>query len=184
MFNWFDIALLAVLLCSVFAGLRAGFARVVVGLVATVVGLLAAFWCYGLVAAKILPYVHTPTVANIMGFFVILISVLILGALIAALISMLLKGVGLSWLNHLMGGVAGVVRGVLVIAVLVDALVAFSPSPTPHFLNESKLLPYASELSSALAVAAPRELKDAFDAQMGTIRQFWTPEQKRKSQEI
>ncbi|MDQ2774746.1 MAG: CvpA family protein [Acidobacteriota bacterium] len=184
MFNWFDIVLLITLLCSVFAGLRAGFARVVVGLAATVAGLLAAFWCYGLVAAKILPYVHTPTVANVLGFLTILFGVLILGSLIAALISKLLKGVGLSWLNHLMGGVAGVVRGVLVIAVLVDALVAFSPSPPPHFLNDSKLLPYASQLSGALAVAAPRELRDAFDAQMQTIRQFWTPDQKRKSQEI
>jgi len=184
MFNWFDIVLLITLLCSAFAGLRAGFARVVVGLAATVAGFLMAFWCYRILAAKILPYVHTPTVANVLGFLAILFGVLIVGSLIAALVSKLLKGVGLSWLNHLMGGVAGVVRGILVIAVVVAALVAFSPSPPPEFLNDSKLLPYASELSGALAIAAPRELRDAFDAQMQTIRQLWTPEQKRKSREI
>jgi|SRR5450755_1715217 membrane protein required for colicin V production len=184
MFNWFDFVLLIILLSSVFAGLRNGFARVVVGLAATVIGFLTAFWCYGIVAAQILPYIHNPGLANILGFLAILFGILLLGSIIAAIASRLLKDVGLSWLNHLMGAVAGVVRGVLVIAVLLDALVAFAPSPPPDFLNNSKILPYASPISGALAIAAPRELKDAFDAQMHALRELWTPETKHKPQSI
>jgi len=52
-FNWFDIALAIVILASAAAGLRTGFARVVVGFAATIVGFLAGFWCYRLVAAKL-----------------------------------------------------------------------------------------------------------------------------------
>ena len=40
-FNWFDIALGLVIFVSAVSGLRTGFARVVIGLVATVVGLHA-----------------------------------------------------------------------------------------------------------------------------------------------
>ena len=42
--NWLDIVLGLIILCSAIAGLRAGFTRVVIGLVATIVGLVAGFW--------------------------------------------------------------------------------------------------------------------------------------------
>jgi membrane protein required for colicin V production len=174
-FNWFDILLAIILLSSAFAGLRSGLARVVVGLLATLVGFLSAFWFYRMVAAYLLPFVHSETVANVLGFFVIFFGVLLLGSAIAALLSYLLKWVGLSWFNHLLGGLAGLVRGVLLIAIVADALIAFAPSPAPDFLNHSRLLPYASPLAGWLAGVAPREVKDAFDAQMESIHRMWKP---------
>lgn len=171
--NWLDIALVVVLLWSTFAGLRAGLARVVVGLAATVVGLMAGFWCYRLVAAKILPWVSTVTIANILGFFVIFFGTLLIGALIASLLSRLFKWVGLSWFNYLLGGLAGFLRGALIISALLDFFVAFAPSPTPSALEHSQVLPYASHISSWLVNLAPRELKDAFTQQFQNLKQLW-----------
>jgi uncharacterized membrane protein required for colicin V production len=183
-FNWFDILLAIILLGSAFAGLRSGLARVVVGLIATVVGFVAAFWSYRILAAKLMPYVHTPTLANILGFLAILIGVLLLGSAVAALLSYLLKWVGLSWFNHALGGVAGLLRGAVLIAVIADAVIAFSPSPAPEFLHESRLLPYATPLGGWLADAAPRELKDALDAQMQGIRRMWKPPHEKEVHQI
>jgi membrane protein required for colicin V production len=174
-FNWFDVLLAIILLASVFAGLRSGLARVVVGLLATIAGFLSAFWFYRMIAAYLMPYMHSETMANVLGFFTILFGVLLLGSAIAALLSHLLKWVGLSWFNHLLGGMAGLVRGVLLIAVIADALIAFAPSPAPDFLNHSRLLPYASPLAGWMAGVAPREVKDAFDAQMENIHRMWKP---------
>src|SRR5919202_858885 len=114
--NWLDISLVLVILWSAFSGLRAGLARVVIGLVATVVGLVAGFWCYRLVAAKLLPWVKTETLAKIFGFLLILAGALILGSVLASLLSRIFKWIGLSWFNHLLGGVAGVLRGALIIS--------------------------------------------------------------------
>src|SRR6267378_1035064 len=133
MFNWFDIALAIVILASAAAGLRTGFARVVVGFAATIAGFLAGFWCYRLVAAK-LTWFSSTAIANVVGFMIIFIGISILGALLAALLSRLLKWVGLSWFNHVLGGAAGFLRGVLVVAVLASVLLAFAPSPTPLYL--------------------------------------------------
>jgi membrane protein required for colicin V production len=182
--NWFDVFLILLLLASALAGLRTGFARVVVGLIASVFGFLAAFWCYRMVAASIAPWVSRPAIADALGFFLVFVGVLILGAIVGAILSRLLKWVGLSWFNHLLGGAAGLARGVLVIAVMVSAIVAFSPSPPPAFLDNSRLLPYALEVSSWLAATAPRELKDAFDAQMKTLQRNWTGQPRRQSEEI
>src|SRR5690242_4995575 len=111
-FNWFDIVLALIILLSAFTGLRSGLARVVVGIAATIVGLVAGFWCYRIVAAKLLPYVKTEPIADILGFLAIFIGVLILGSLISAILSKLFQWIGLSWFNHFLGGVAGFLRGV------------------------------------------------------------------------
>ena len=73
-FNWFDVVLAIILLTSAFAELQSGLARVLVNIVATIVGFIAAFWSYRMLAIKILPYVHTPTVANVLGFLAILMN--------------------------------------------------------------------------------------------------------------
>ena len=179
-FTWFDVVLTLILVWSALAGLRAGFARVVIGLIATVAGFLAGFWCYRLMAAKLAPWIKTPTIANILGFLIIFVGVLILGSLLSILFSKIFRWIGLSWFNHLLGGVAGFVRGALVIAAMLDMFVAFAPSPTPAFLENSRVLPYACEVSSWLADLAPRELKDAFREQMENLKQFWsTPPDRR-----
>lgn len=170
--NWFDIALAVIIITSTIAGLRTGLARVVVGLVAMVVGFMLGFWCYRMVAVKIVPYVHDSGFANILGFTAIFVAVAIAGAVIASLLSNLLKWVGLSWFNHLMGGVAGLLRGALVVAIMTNIIVAFAPSPTPAFLQQSAVLPYANRVAAVLAQLAPQELKDSFEQQMQNLKQF------------
>lgn len=180
--NWFDITLILIILWSALTGLRAGLARVVIGFIATIAGLLAGFWCYRIMAQKLLPWVKTPTIANVFGFLIIFVAVLILGSLLSALLSRLLHWFGLSWFNHFLGGVAGFLRGAVVIAALTDIMVAFSPSPMPTFLEHSRVLPYASEVASWLVSLAPRQLQDSFDEQMQNLRRLWEQPPERSSQ--
>jgi membrane protein required for colicin V production len=171
-FNWFDILLIVIVAASVATGLRAGFARVVIGLAATVLGFMAGFWCYRLLAVKLEPWITSKTTAEIVAFFLIFIGVVILGSLVAAGLSRLLKWVGLSWFNLLLGGIAGLIRGALMVAVLADIVVAFAPSPTPQYLRTSRVLPYANEVAALLVQLAPQQLKDSFLQQMENLRQF------------
>jgi membrane protein required for colicin V production len=171
--NWFDILMLIVLFASIASGLKAGFARVTIGLISAVVGLLFAFWFYKIPAAAIRPYLSSDQFANILGFVVVFGAIVAVGGLAAVLLASIFKWIGLSWMDHLLGGAVGLVRGALVVAALVTAVVAFAPSPTPAFLNESRMLPYAESVASAIAAMAPKDLKDAFDQQLDNIKQFW-----------
>ena len=65
--NWFDGILLLIIFASFLSGLRTGLARVVLHLMATVVGLIAGFWCYGLVAEKLSPYISSPAGSERIG---------------------------------------------------------------------------------------------------------------------
>ena len=118
MWNWFDVALVILLVWSAALGLRAGLARVVIGLAATLTGLLLGFWLYRLPASKFVEWVGQPQLADFLGFLAIFIGVVLIGWLLAALLSRLFDWVGLSWFNHLMGGVAGFIRGAVLIAAL------------------------------------------------------------------
>ena len=170
--NWFDFALAIVIAVSAFSGLRTGLARVVIGLASTVVGFMLGFWCYRMVAVKIFPLVQNEGLSNTLGFLVIFIAVVGFGALLAALLSSIFKWVGLSWFNYLLGGAAGLVRGALVVAVMADVLVAFAPSPTPVFLQQSAVLPYANQIASVLSQLAPQDLKDSFEQQMQNLKHY------------
>ncbi len=172
-FNWFDVLVVLAVALSTVSGLRAGLARVIVGIAASIAGFMAGFWCYRLVGAKLLPFVGSEPLANFCGFLLIFTGVLAAGALAATVLSKLFQWVGLSWFNHFLGGLAGAVRGIIVIAALLGFVVAFSPSPMPDALSRSTVLPYASSISSALVSLAPRQLKDAFTQQLANLRELW-----------
>ena len=65
--NWLDFAFLLFLVIFAFQGLAEGFSRLIVGLVATIAGLLIASWCYDVPAAWLLPYVSSRAVANVLS---------------------------------------------------------------------------------------------------------------------
>jgi membrane protein required for colicin V production len=171
--NWFDVVLLVIIFASFVSGLKTGLARVVLHLMATIVGLIAGFWCYGLVAEKISTYISSPLAANILGFSVIFVGVMLLGSLLGLLAARLFSLIGLGWLDHLLGGLAGLVRGAVIVAAVVAVLLAFTPLPASAFLTESRVLPYATQVSSVMADIAPRAIREGFREQIEKLKRRW-----------
>jgi len=171
--NWFDVVLLVIIFASFVSGLKTGLARVVLHLMATIVGLIAGFWCYGLVAEKISTYISSPLPAKIVGFSVIFVGVMLLGSLLGWLAARLFSLIGLGWLDHLLGGLAGLVRGAVIVAAVVAVLLAFTPLPASAFLAESRVLPYATQVSSVMAEIAPRAIREGFTEQIEKLKQRW-----------
>ncbi len=182
--NWIDLVLILVIASSVVAGFVAGFARVGVGFIVMLVGMFCGFWFYGIVAAYVMDYVSSRAIANLIGFFVILAGVLIIGAIIGLILAKFFKWVGLSWLDRLLGGAFGVVRGFVIAAAMVTVLLAFSPSPPPPSVVDSRLLPYVIEVSNVLAALTPREIKDQFYATKNKVQADWSAHNAQKPGEL
>jgi membrane protein required for colicin V production len=175
-----DVLLALVIGSSVLGGLSAGFARVSVSFAAMIVGIFCGFWFYGIVAAYVIDYVNSAAIANLIGFFVILVAVLLVGAIVGTILAKFFKWVGLSWLDRLLGAAFGVVRGFVIAAAMVTVLLAFSPSPPPSSVVGSKLLPYVIGVSNALAALTPREIKDQFYATKDKLKADWSAHNTRK----
>jgi membrane protein required for colicin V production len=171
--NWLDLLLLVVIGVSVLAGFARGFARASFGLVSVVAGLLCALWFYPLAGAWLDRFVSSVQAANLLGFLLLFIGVMMLGGLLGKLLEKLLKLVHLSWLDRLLGAAFGLVRGVLVAAVIVLAIMAFSSKPPPASVTRSAVAPYVIDTARGLAAAAPHQVKEGFRQSYEKVKEIW-----------
>jgi membrane protein required for colicin V production len=171
--NWLDIVLVLIFAVSFASGLAKGFAKLAVGLFCAIAGFLCALWFYGAAGSFLLPYVSHGGIANFIGFLAIFVGILLVGALTGKLLSIVFKWAGLSWLDRLLGGVFGLLRGLVLAIALVLALLAFSPKPPPQSVVGSRLAPYMIDTARICAHLAPREVREAVLDSYEKVRQAW-----------
>ncbi len=172
--NWLDIVLALIILSSAIAGLRAGFTRVVIGLVATDGGF--GCWASGVTgwwAINCTRGSQRREWPTRYGFFLIFFGVALLGSLLAALLSRLLRWVGLSWFNYLLGGVAGFARGALVVAVLGKRAGGFCAFSAAGLFANSRVLPYANGVASVLGGISSAAVERFVFRNDGSLKQIW-----------
>lgn len=171
--NFLDFLLLIITGYSVVAGFMAGFARVGVGFAAALFGVMFGLWFYRLPGAFLQEYLQSETASNLLGFFVVFTAFIILGGIVAKVLSTAFKWVGLSWFDRLLGAGAGFVRGVFLAVAVVTVITAFAPNPPPDFIVRSKIMPYASSAANVFAAMAPRQLKDSYHQSLAKMRSLW-----------
>lgn len=171
--NWLDVVLIAIVGVSFAAGLVKGFTRAAIGLVTLILALFCGLWFYGIPAGFFREYLSSQELANFVGFMLIFAVLMIAGSLIGWGIGKLLKAVKLSWLDRLAGGAFGVVRGVLVGAAFVTALMAFAPKGPPASVARSEVAPYVMHAARVVVAAAPHEVKTGFRNSYERIRELW-----------
>ena len=79
--------------------------------------------------------------------------------MLGRLIRWAVKGIGLRWFDRLLGAAFGLLRGIVVSAVIVLALAAFAPQ---WGFQQSRIAPFMLVTSRALIWAAPAELRQRF----------------------
>ncbi len=166
--TWADAFIIAVVLLSAIAAAAQGFLYEVISLAGVIAGYLLAAWGYHAVAPWYEPYVKSPWVANLAGFFTIFAAVVLLAGLGARIARWSMKEVGLRWFDRLLGGVFGLVRGVLLVMVVVLALASFGPGST--LLARSRTAPYLLVLARAAVWVAPSQVRQQFRAGMDALR--------------
>src|SRR5579864_4168148 len=172
--NWLDFVLLILIVVSVVASFQKGFTRELIGLVTVVVALVCGLWFYGSAGAFFIPYVSSKELAHLCGFFLVFIGVLIAGASVGHLFGRLVKAVGLSAFDRILGAGFGAVRGLLLAVVLILAIVAFTPGEgPPNAVVHSRLAPYVIDTAHLFASMAPREVKDGFRKRYDRVKSAW-----------
>ena len=123
--SWVDIALLVVLGLSVLIGLWRGFVFEVVSLLGWLVAFVIANSA-GPVLADFVPFGGEPQVKLWIAYIFVFVAILVTCTLLARMLRALIAATPLSFVDHLLGGVFGVVRGALICVVLAT-LVMLSP---------------------------------------------------------
>ena len=157
--NGADLLILGVLVISMLLGLIRGFVREAIAVLAWLGGLWLA-WRY---APLLEPFlggaVGEPPVSTWTARALIVLAVLIVGWLVAGILSHLLRHSGLSLLvDRLLGATFGLLRGAVVVAVFV-LLGQFVEMTEVAWWQHSKLLPYAAELAGWIQTFAETGMK-------------------------
>ncbi len=178
--TWLDFIFALIIGASVVAGFSKGLIKIGIGTAAVLIGFLAAAWLYGTVGSWMAPVLASKAVANVLGFLLVLAAVMTIGTLVSWGLHKIFKMIGLTWLDRLLGGVFGLVRGFFISAILLLVLVAFAPGPTHSAVIGSGISPYVMESANVLSMATPHELKDGFRKSYEEIKKIWADAVKSK----
>ena len=173
--NWIDALIGGILLLSVLGAVRNGATREVLRIAALLAGIFLAMWWYDRVALELQPYIDDPRLAACAAFLSIFTGCLLAGAVFAWSLVKVWGFAGLRWFDRLLGAAFGLVRGLLVAAAVLLAVIAFRPFPdAAQTVAESKLAPWVLHAARAAAAAAPRDFRDAFLNGSERVREVWT----------
>jgi membrane protein required for colicin V production len=158
--NGLDWLIAGILLLSVIHAAAQGFVFELFSLAGSVLGYLLAAWEYPVAAKYLLPYVKSDVVADGAGFLLIFLAVVILAGVAGRIARWATTNVGMRWIDRLLGGVFGFLRGGLVVMVMLVAMASFLPSSDA--LAKSHFAPYFLVAGRAAVYAGPGELKQKF----------------------
>jgi membrane protein required for colicin V production len=164
-----DWIIVVVLLISVAQAASEGFFQVAFGIAGLVVGYMLAAWQYHRLADYFAPNLKAPWLGDVLGFLIIFVGVMLIAGIAGRIARWAMKEVGLSFFDRFLGGVLGLIRGSLMIAVVLLGMAAFTP--TSKWLDGSELAPYFLVVGRAAIWVAPSELRGRFYQGLDLLRQ-------------
>lgn len=136
--DWVDLAIIGVIALSVITGLIRGFVKELVALCVWVFAIWVAFHYSQNIDPWLQQYIQDKTIRTIAAFILVLIATLIVGAIVNALLSYVLKRSGLSGTDRMLGMGFGFVRGVFIVALIL-AVVKLTALPYQQYASQSQL---------------------------------------------
>jgi membrane protein required for colicin V production len=169
--TFLDIVFVVIILVSTGFAVRKGLAREAISLVALVGGFILAAIYYPVPSGWFAHVTKTQAIADLIGFLTIFLSCLLVGAVAAFFVNRFIKMAALEWIDRLMGGIFGLLRGWAVASIIALALIAFPVRP--ELMAQSVFAPYLLAGARAAVLLVPKDLKDKFYAEYQRILKTW-----------
>jgi len=162
-FNYFDITIAAIVLILGIKGFMNGFIKEVFGLAGLVAGVYFGSRFADTAATFIndnFLQMQNPTLLKLLGFLAVLIIVWLSATLLGSILSKLTNTSGLSFINRLLGFVAGGGKYFIIFALIVTALsnVTLVKDNLQKYVKNSILYPYLLETGSKIIHLDPASL--------------------------
>jgi membrane protein required for colicin V production len=152
--DWFLAVLLAY---SVIRAVMRGFVREAFALGGLVVGLVLACWNFRIAGQYVRGLVNEQPLADLLGFFAILIVVTLIATLSGKLLSRTASAVGLGFFDRVGGALFGLARGALLGLAVLLAVTVFLPGAP--WVKTSSLAPYFLRANHAVSFVMPTDLR-------------------------
>jgi len=167
--NWLDITILVIFVAGAIQGIVKGFVRQVFSLIGFILAIIIAFRYHDLLARYLHKWITHPVTLTVISFLIILVVVILLFKLIAVAARAAIEAVQVGWLDRIAGGVFGLLRSLLLVAILFALFVLCTDKPTKPMID-SRLTPRVMQVSHIIARFMPAKLYDTYTRNEEKIR--------------
>jgi membrane protein required for colicin V production len=164
-----DWLILLIVGASVLLALSQGFIVEMFSLGGAVLGLVGAAWGYPLLTPLFSAFVKLTPLAQLLSFLTIFFALFFGMGVAGRLLSHAAKETGMRWADRLMGAAFGLVRGIVIAAVLVLAFASFYPDA--RTVTGSALGRHLLGLARVASWLAPAEMRERFHLGASQMRQ-------------
>jgi membrane protein required for colicin V production len=152
-----DSVILFVVLVSALIGVVRGFVREVLSILSWLLAIVVAFSAYDAAAARFFTFLADSDLRRLVAFIAILVLTLAAATLVSQLIRYLIHATGLLPVDRLLGLFFGLLRGVVVVAV-VAVLVADTELARERWWRESLLVGRFTQTGQGLLALLPERI--------------------------
>ncbi|MGA2193017.1 MAG: CvpA family protein [Nitrospirota bacterium] len=166
--NSLDITILLIMAISLTVSTFRGGVRELFSLGSVIIGFLLASRLYQTTSDTVLRLTSYPHINNAISFIVIFMFTTVVISFIGGRISDSVKKSGFRVMDVLLGSAVGALKGVLISALIVYALLVFLPADSSVF-TKSKAFPYVSQAVSVISPIGTRDFKDELDKKLALL---------------
>lgn len=152
-----DVILIVVIILSALFSLMRGFVKEAISLATWIIAIWVAATFTPKLAAELPSGIESEAVRQAIGFGILFVLTLMVGALVNVLVSQLVKKTGLSGADRIFGVIFGVLRGGLIILVFV-VVGGMTPLPEADWWQSSVLLEWFESTAIVIQDYIPQDL--------------------------
>ena len=155
-----DIFISVVLLVSAILSFSRGFTSEMLGIGAWFVAGIAGFYAMPVLEPYALKYLHKPVLANLAVFAATALVTLVTLTLIFSRITDKVQKSVLNRLDHFLGFIFGLVRGVVILVLVYFLMMTLTPKTLEDYQKQSKAFPYLERVTDSVKEHLPESLFD------------------------
>ena len=170
--NPFDVFIIIVMGYSIVRGLFRGLVKEVTSIIGVLGGFYAAYSYYPMVAKLLSGIIEDRSYLHILSFMIIFCGILLIISILGVVIKYLLNIAFLGWIDRICGVGFGLIKGVLIIAVIFIILTTFLSKGTP-LIKKSILAPHVIWISERMVGLVSDDMKKDFFAKLDEFKKAW-----------
>ena len=156
-----DILIASIIAISVLIGFFRGAIKEILTVVSWIGAILLTILLFPLGKNIISNFIQQPLLVDLVTYVVVFVVFLVILSAFTYLFSSVVKNSVLAVPNRLCGGLFGILRGILILAVLDFGISQYVSQDYEEYVKESKLRPYVKETSKMIFIMLPEGLRQS-----------------------
>ncbi len=171
-FQWLDVILVAIMLISGFLAMLRGVTREMLSIMSWALAAIAALFIYPLYRDSVRKIIQPDILADGVLITTVFVVVLILVSLITVRLSDRVLDSRVGALDRTLGFVFGLVRGLILVVISYELLVAIMPKETlPYWVTDARSLPVIESTGRAIISLLPDNPTSIFSGEQASLTQ-------------